>query len=149
VEVRQGDVFLGLELSLGRIVKSEDYIKELRNRGVKIVFVMYDLLPVLHPEWFLDDMGPAFKRWLDIVTRTAAGIVCISKTVANELNEWLDRERPNRVGPLQIGHFQLGSDIERSVPTSGIPEGAVDVLQALNARASFLMVGTVEPRKGH
>jgi glycosyltransferase involved in cell wall biosynthesis len=35
------------------------------------------------------------------------------------------------------------------MPTGGIPTDATEVFTALKARPSFLMVGTLEPRKGH
>ncbi|MGZ8320489.1 MAG: glycosyltransferase family 4 protein, partial [Telluria sp.] len=45
--------------------------------------------------------------------------------------------------------FHLGADIDASAPSFGMPDNAAQVLDAVRARPSFLMVGTVEPRKGH
>jgi glycosyltransferase involved in cell wall biosynthesis len=50
---------------------------------------------------------------------------------------------------LKIGWFHIGADIENSVPTQGLPDDASQILARLSARPSFLMVGTVEPRKGY
>ena len=43
----------------------------------------------------------------------------------------------------------IGADIDESVPTRGLPADATHVLQKIKNNVSFLMVGTVEPRKGH
>lgn len=49
----------------------------------------------------------------------------------------------------EIGWFHLGADLESSFPTIGLPEDAAQILERMNSRLSFLMVGTLEPRKGH
>ncbi|ROM29461.1 hypothetical protein BK645_10950 [Pseudomonas protegens] len=43
----------------------------------------------------------------------------------------------------------MGADISGSLPSVGFPENAQAVLEQLQARPSFLMVSTIEPRKGH
>jgi len=48
-----------------------------------------------------------------------------------------------------VNWFHHGADIENSVPTKGMPENANEVLAAIRSRPTFLMVGTLEPRKGH
>jgi glycosyltransferase involved in cell wall biosynthesis len=79
----------------------------------------------------------------------AEGAVCISRAVANELAEWIDCNRPDRFHPFRVGWFHLGADIESSAPTTGLPDEAELILSTLSKQPSFLMVGTVEPRKGH
>src|SRR5262249_2265090 len=51
--------------------------------------------------------------------------------------------------PFQIDWFHPGADVENSVPTNGFPGDAGQALEALNARISFLMVGAIEPHRGH
>jgi hypothetical protein len=76
-------------------------------------------------------------------------LICISADVANQLRQWLDVYGPDRPTPLAIAHFPLGSDIEASVATTGFDDDDVAIVDAVRARRTFLMVGTVEPRKGH
>ena len=45
--------------------------------------------------------------------------------------------------------FHLGADLEHSAPSTGWPEAYAKVTDATDARPTFLMVGTLEPRKGH
>jgi glycosyltransferase involved in cell wall biosynthesis len=43
----------------------------------------------------------------------------------------------------------MGADIAASAPSMGLPPDNEQIVSKCGARASFLMVGTVEPRKGH
>ena len=56
---------------------------------------------------------------------------------------------PSRQRPFRIGWFHHGADIDQAAPTRGLPKDAARNLAAFAARPSFLMVGTIEPRKGH
>lgn len=149
VGLARGDIYLGLDLSANIIFNIHDYLKQLNILGVEINFVVYDILPVLHPEWWPEGMEKIMRQWLESIAEVATGLICISRSVADEVKEWLTANPTHRVESLPIGYFHLGADIENSVPTTGIPEEASDVLKALASSPSFLMVGTVEPRKGH
>jgi glycosyltransferase involved in cell wall biosynthesis len=50
---------------------------------------------------------------------------------------------------FHIGFFHLGADLENSIPSRGIPVGGQELLDRLASQKTFLMVGTIEPRKGH
>jgi glycosyltransferase involved in cell wall biosynthesis len=57
--------------------------------------------------------------------------------------------QPQRARNLDIGYFHLGANIAQSDPISGMAKDAAATLAQISSRPSFLMVGTVEPRKGH
>jgi len=120
----------------------------LRAEGVRLHFVVYDLLPVLMPQVFPPG-GFEFHEWLAVVGRVADSAVCISRAVADELDLWLDASGSRRPAAPQVGWFHLGADLENSSPTRGRPVGADAVLTRLRGRPTFLMVSTVEPRKGY
>jgi Glycosyltransferase len=68
--------------------------------------------------------------------------------VADELISYLKSQNKLR-DDLNITYIHNGADIENSVPTKGLPQDHDRVLGLLTSKPSFLMVGTVEPRKGH
>ena len=148
VEAWAGDVFIGLDLHHHVVSRQKNFLLSWRNRGVKIWFVVYDLLPILLPHTFVDGMQRMHSDWLRLISQYD-GVVCISQAVADEMIEWLKSFRPKRFRPLAINWFHLGADIESSAPTQGLPEDADQILPNLFRCPSFLMVGTVEPRKGH
>jgi glycosyltransferase involved in cell wall biosynthesis len=149
VDSQQGDIFLGLDLVADRVPQAQRWFEAQRNRGVKIYFVIYDLLPVLRREWFHEGIAAVFPPWLKTIATVSDGLVCISRAVADDLYQWLQESSVERLRALQISYFHLGADIESSKPSSGMPDDAPRVLAALRERPTLVMVGTVEPRKGH
>lgn len=149
VDLRPGDVFLGLDLYISGVAQNEELLQSMRDRGVEIYFVVYDLLPVLRPDVFPFGTEEGFADFLRTVHRVSDGVLCISRAVADEYADWVEARGLRRDMPLQLGWFHLGADINASAPSTGLPPNAPQVLDALRQRPSFLMVGTVEPRKGH
>jgi glycosyltransferase involved in cell wall biosynthesis len=148
VQVWQGDFFLGLDLQPQVVAAQEQTLQSWRNRGVKCFFVIYDLLPVTMPEVFPDGARDGHQRWLQTVSRFD-GALCISRAVADEMFDWLQTFGETRKRPFALDWFHLGADVDNSAPSLGLPGDAAQTLAALKARPSFLMVGTIEPRKGY
>jgi glycosyltransferase involved in cell wall biosynthesis len=88
-----------------------------------------------------------FHKWLTSVVGLADGIVSISRTVADDLADWLIESDKTR--RLNLGYFHLGTDIDEGRPTNGLTGAEADLVTRLDGRKTLLMVGTVEPRKGH
>ncbi|GAB2921284.1 glycosyltransferase family 1 protein [Paraburkholderia jirisanensis] len=149
LDTQQGDIYLGLDLVADCVPPAEQWFVQQRRRGVKIYFVVYDLLPVMHPDWFPEVIALCFPPWLKTISHVSDGLIGISRAVADDLRLWLDTAPVNRLRDLKLGYFHLGADIESSQPSKGLPPDADRILQALRSRPTILMVGTVEPRKGH
>ncbi len=151
IEPQSGDIFLVADLFAGYIIAAEKagLFTWLQNSGVGIYFTVYDLLPILQPHVFPPEANQNHLAWLQTISRVAEGAVCISRTVADELAEWINANRTDCLNPFKIGWFHLGADIESSIPTKGLPADAELTLSVLSNCPSFLMVGTIEPRKGY
>lgn len=151
VSVRAGDVYLGVDLHTTTTVRYAAIYNEWRKQGVRIVNVLYDLLPIHKPQWFPAIVAPDFNAWLHHIATHSDQVIAISQTVAEDLAEWVKEQGINqqRSMPLDIKWFHLGADLEATVPTVGLPNNATEQLKSFAAKPSFLMVGTVEPRKGH
>ncbi|APG04434.1 hypothetical protein BJI69_11340 [Luteibacter rhizovicinus DSM 16549] len=146
VDFRPGDTFLGLDLAAHLVPYLRDTYVRMRSRGVDIHFVVYDLLPLFRPDCF-DEAGlPTFRLWYEAIAELAEGIICISRTVADEFKQWLPQAMPMRGRPVRIGWFHLGADL---VPTAEADDVEGVLPFDLGGKPSFLMVGTIEPRKGH
>jgi glycosyltransferase involved in cell wall biosynthesis len=149
VEARAGDVFLGLTWSPNATPLAHATLRTYRDRGVRIAFVVYDLLPQQHPEWFPFGLQQQHLGWLTAASAFADRLICISAEVADNLRDWLGEFGPHRADPIAIAHFPLGCDIEKTESTRGITDGGAAIVEQVKSRRTFLMVGTVEPRKGH
>ena len=88
------------------------------------------------------------ERWLETISHFD-GAVCISRAVADELHAWIKNFGTKRERRLGLSWFHLGANVENTVPTTGMPNGANQTLNAIKELPSFLAVGTVEPRKGY
>ena len=149
VTVAADDVFLGLDLAAHVLPKHQTQLERWKRKGAKIHIVVYDLLPVLHPEWFHGKTTRNFYRWLRSVAIVADSAVCISKTVKADLSLWLIGKYAFATNTLPVNVIPMGCDIEASLPSKGLPENAKELLTQFKARPTALMVGTLEPRKGH
>lgn len=147
LEAFSGDVFLGLDLQHHTVLQQVAFYAHLRRIGVQVHFVVYDLLPVLLPKLFPKGTSAIHAQWLSALAQID-GVLCISRAVADEMVEWLGVFGPERLRPFKLGWFHLGADVTSSVPTTGLPTDASDVLKILSKRPTFLSVGTIEPRKG-
>ncbi len=148
IEFCPGDILLFLDLHPAVAVSHKEKTQFLRNKGVFVYHVIYDLLPESKREFFWHDLCFVFKELLSVISNSD-GAICISNAVADELTEWLRTNGPKRLRPFKIGWFHLGADIKNSVPTFGLPANAPQVLARLTSRHSFLMVGTILLHKGY
>ena len=150
VDFSSGDIYVSLDFTVRTTPEAEPLLRVLARRGVRLCFVVYDLLPLLRPDWWPEGMGARYERWLRSLVAVADTILCISEAVARELEEWSrDAGVAPQLAQPQVKWFHLGADIERSAPSRGLPGGYQKLLTALAAAPTFLMVGTLEPRKGH
>ncbi len=148
IDVYSGDIFLGLDLAHHIVIERAALYEDWRRIGVQVYIVVYDLLPVLMPKSFREHVSPIHARWLNALAQTD-GALCISRAVADDMMNWLDIFGPERLRSFKIGWFHLGGDVAGSLPTVGMTADAEYVLSNLSSRPTFLMVGTLEPRKGY
>lgn len=148
IEYATGDVFFVLDLEPQTQTVHRSFYQKLRNQGVHVIFAVYDLLCIQMPLHFAPGVGEAIAHWLEVVAESD-GAICISKGVADELADWVEKNGPDRQRPFTINWFHLGADMENLSPCKGLPSNAEEVLEQQRNLTSFLMVGTLEPRKGH
>ena len=149
VKVGPGDIFLGLDLAAHLLPLHKIQLAQWKRSGADIHIIVYDLLPVLHPHWFNSKTTRNFHRWLRTIAIFADSVICISNTVKAELDDWLFQKYSIKRGVIPINTIPLGADIESSAPSRGLPGNSAQLLMALASKPFVMMVGTLEPRKGH
>lgn len=150
VEYSAGDIMLVADFTGAIAVEASrtGTFMQLKEGGVGLFFVVYDLLPIQIPNVFPPGQF-GYMEWINAVGSVADGVICISSTVAEEFRSWTESSGLQRLNPIKIGWFHLGADVGNSVPTRGLPKNAGQILSRIKARPSFFMVGTIEPRKGY
>lgn len=152
IEFAPGDLFFGLDFQPQVQAEKVDFYRHLRQQGVVVKFMVYDLLCVLQPKHFPSGSALAFSKWLNVICQNN-GVICISNTVAAELKKWIKSNSIDNTNTFDINSNPLGVDIQ---PPMRLPDtlsecidGEDSFIRKMKSRPSFLMVGTLEPRKGH
>jgi glycosyltransferase involved in cell wall biosynthesis len=143
-----GDTFIGLDFQPSVVPTQLRQLTEMHRVGVEIQFVIYDMLLLGLPDCFPAHGAGLLTDWLNVVTRFD-GILSISKAVQSDLSRWLSDNPPAGGHMPRLGWFHLGADILESAPSKGLAGDISETLVKLRQSPSFLMVGTLEPRKGH
>jgi glycosyltransferase involved in cell wall biosynthesis len=148
VDVAPNDIYLGLDLNPELASWGGKALSEWAAIGVWVHFIVYDLLPISLPQCSYTSVRHLFPDWLQYIAGFH-GLFCISKAVADTLERWLS-EQSILENPLRsVRWFHLGSELDRSSASSGLPADAHDVLSVLHSQPTFLYVSTLEPRKAH
>lgn len=150
IDYQAGDIFLGLDLQPQVQIAQADFYQLLRRHGVKVSFIVFDLLCYLHPHFFMggEESKNQFDNWLHTVAENDEAI-CISKSVADEFNSYMLSKKVDRLLPFKTQWFHLGADIKSISSKKALYTKDKEQLSILKSTKTFLMVGTVEPRKGH
>ncbi len=145
-DIAAGDILLVMDSAWEVQAEQAPFYRRLRAMGAKVYFLVYDILPELTPQYFPEYALRAFKAMMGSLAE-ADGAICISRTVAGELKAWMDKNAPQRATDFQIEWFHLGADLETTASRGFGLLPAVEM--ALGSRPTIIMVGTIEPRKGH
>jgi len=146
VSITPRDVVLMLDLNPFLLDFVEEELARLRRQRTKMVFVVYDLLPIQFPEMFPEEVATLHRRWLDRVSEGAAA-VCISEAVATELRAYVAEKHPE--SSVAISSFPLGAGLETGASPVDRPTRLKEQLGLNLKNPTFLAVGTIEPRKGY
>ena len=120
----------------------------MQERGIRIQFVVYDLLPLTHREYFSPGIYTYFFEWFETIS-CFEKLLCISETTKKSVKNFMRVFFPERLQKIKIESFLLGNEIPNTDVSLGQPQEARIVRELLEKEQVFLMVGTLEPRKGH
>jgi O-antigen biosynthesis alpha-1,2-rhamnosyltransferase len=143
--IDSGDCLLMLDSSWH--VSVDDAVEQFKKADAKVVYVIYDLIPVLHPEFCDKGVVPIFDRWIRNTRNYADGYLCISNAVKYDLQHFMQNHQCSKATEFLYGSFPLGCDFV-AMPN---PNGHVPTLLSgmFGVAPTILMVSTIEPRKNH
>jgi len=139
-ELRPGDILVlgdaGWGYDLWPLVEAA------KRRGVRIVTIVYDLIPLNHPQYCAPAYRKLFGDWLPGALRASDAIVCISEATRAELARYCDT---NRLACPPTASFRLGGEL----PPAATAQPRESVRALADGAPFFLTVGSIEPRKNH
>jgi glycosyltransferase involved in cell wall biosynthesis len=116
--------------------------EELKTRhGVRLVWMCYDIIPLLHPQFFHEFLVRDFRDYAHRLFAIADLVLVSARQVEADLIEYC-RKRDLRVPPTRVIHY--GANLAR-LPT-GTPR---PLPRGLRPGQYAMFVSTIEPRKGH
>ena len=125
---------------------------EARIAGATTATLIYDLIPLTHPQYVGEKRMIGFQKYLHQAIENSDLIVAISKTVQDDVKEYIRLHRAQfKSVPNDIRHFTLGAElnlvdgkvrpqVQELFASSGSSEGP---------KNPYLMVATFDPRKNH
>ena len=143
--VQKGDILILLDSTwYMNIWPTVDMVKK---RGVTVIAVIYDLIPITHPQFCDDFLVEVFKKWFFNSLKYVDGYIAISNTVKKDLRNFLIDEFGEKTKDKKFDYFLLGSDFNHNKKT--ISSVRDELKSIFMDRGTYLMVSTVEPRKNH
>lgn len=107
----------------------------------RLVMMLYDLIPVVHPKFYAARDVDVFTRFFDDAIRHVDRFISISRCTTSDLVEFARARGRNG---LDIRNEKLGADAARRSAGAGVALPA-----GLAPGRYVLFVSTVEPRKNH
>lgn len=156
VEARPGDCYATLEWAPPLLKQAGHVMRRMRANGVRFYFTVHDLLPLSLPDCFPAHIPSTMRDWFEAISDLADGITCVSAQVAGVVEAELDAMPRAAKHRPWVKHFHLGADFQPpSTCQTSLSKADRQWLQTLDAAREttqgpvLLMVGTMEPRKGH
>lgn len=115
-----------------------------REQGAKVVLLMYDLIPLRHPEFCFALVPHIFQLWLSQMLRLADAVVCISGATERDLRDYA---RDTHMSLPPTGYFHLGSDPVRANPGGEVRPSLEQFFTG--SSSCFVGIGSFEPKKNY
>jgi alpha-1,2-rhamnosyltransferase len=115
-----------------------------RTRGANVVLVVYDLIPIRQPHLVDAQLARVFPGLLDKAFRLSCGVVTISQQVTRDVLE----HAGSIFSQNQVRHFYLGQNFEIKTEQE-TSESTLPFEWMTGNTPRYLMIGTIEPRRGH
>ncbi len=148
IVIHPGDTLLMIDSSWEQYRGFLPIFQTVRELGGKIVTVIYDIIPLRTPELCVPALVTVFRTWFRLAVEESDTLLCISRATADEVKIYLNEQNIQQRRRLSVLHWPLGGDIAVRTTETAVRE-PVRQMAADNSSPLFLMVGTLEPRKGH
>jgi len=134
-------------VNLGTSWSDRNYLLDIRisraRDGVVYVPLVFDLIPVIGPQWFMQSLVRDYRTWFGSLLHSADGFLAISQATRDDLVrvsvDWSAPVPPESVPVVRLdGDFRQASPDGNSLQNYGLEPGRY-----------VLLVSTLEPRKNH
>lgn len=138
VAVKLGDILLNTMVISNELEFTKNIFFLLKQSGLIIGDILHDIIALNNPEYFRKRDIKLFKKWINYISFHDF-IISVSKSSLTDYEEWCTKNKVCMPSSRQV--IWLGSNFTKKNPIK--PETI-----AIN-HPYALIVGTLEPRKGH
>ncbi len=119
-----------------------------RKKGATVATVIYDLIPLTHPQYVGKKRMEGFRKYLHNAIENSDLLVTISQTVEREITKYIhDCRSELKNVPNAVRHLTLGAELKL---VGGDVRPDVRAMFPAECDANpYLMVATFDPRKNH
>ena len=139
IQLTASDVYLNIDLQYTGQYLEGTLLESLQKSQVRTVYLVFDILPVLLPEFFPRNIPEEHLNWCKIAIQSDL-IICISKKGMSDLLKFFKKEN-------------LTSKLDYVYPGADFSDRRNQIIKKNNkdndSITEFVMVGTLEPRKNY
>ncbi|AFS53997.1 glycosyltransferase family 4 protein [Leptospirillum ferriphilum] len=124
-------------------------LKKAFKLNVTIIPLLHDIIPITHPEVAHERGAKIFRKTLDQMLSYSSGVMTVSRSVKENVEKYLAHSSiSSRFFPVRF--FYLGADFSREKKYRPHKKRSFEgIISSVIQKKFFLIVGTIEPRKGH
>ena len=148
VQFHDGDYLILPDINTVNVYTKEHYYRRLHNRGIKVISVLYDLIPIHYPEFYSSELPENFKKYLVAMTQFS-GVMAISKATMDDFSAWIKNKNITLRKDFLLDYFHLGCDVDKAIPSKRRQDEDSGLPKYLGSKLTFTIVATIEPRKMH
>jgi len=123
-----------------------------RENGATIATIIYDLIPLTHPQYVGVKRMEGFRKYLHHAIENSDLLLTISQTVEIEIKQYIQKNFSQfaRV-PSAIRHLTLGAELKlvEGEVRSSVSDLFKTEITGTDPKNPYLMVATFDPRKNH
>ncbi len=108
----------------------------LPHLGAHTAALIHDILPITNPEWFPPTSVSRFRSWFDAHVTAGSALLAVSRASADAVAD---------AGAPRPTVIRMGGP----PPSATTPAAGTTPARPRSNRSGILMIGTIEPRKGH
>lgn len=142
IDIPSGSVFFDIDSVWNSRLKRSWLFPVLKQKGVKIVTQLYDLIPITHPQFSHENTCMNFMVYIGANIEYADLIIVSAQATADALDKLCDRLGKPRKKCIVV---PLGADFSAQKDDTPVDKH----IKEISKGKYILMVGTIEPRKNH
>ena len=120
--------------------------EKLKNKNVKIVTLIYDIIPISYSRFCTIDLTNSLKQWYKNIVPYIDGYIAISNSVKEDTYNYIKNNINENISYEKFNYFYLGANFNS---IDNLKETTQVYKKYFDKNNTYLTVSTIEPRKNH